>query len=81
MSKQTPAQRRLRNMPHHSERLYALIRAKDGQTEMCYYLQPSVADLWTSVVQQEWLGSGHTVESLRRQGWVARPVRVEEEGT
>lgn len=66
-------------MPHHSEGLYALMRENDGKVEMCYRLAPSVKELWDAVVCEEFLGSMRTAESLREQGWVARPVRVEEE--
>lgn len=73
----TPAQRRLREMPHHSEHLYALIRENDGKTEMCYRLAKSIPELWDAVVNERFLGF-HTAQSLREQGWVARAVHVGE---
>lgn len=76
----TKAQRLLLKVPYHSERLYALVRNHEGQTEMCYLLSPSVKELYETVIDSEMLGSGHTKESLRAAGWVARPVHVEEYG-
>lgn len=74
----TKAQNRLRKMPFHVEHLYALIRENDGKTEMCYRMAKSVPELWDAVVSERFLGYMHTAESLRNQGWVARPVYVEE---
>ena len=76
----TKAQRLLLKVPYHSERLYALIRNYNGETQMCYLLSPSVKELYESVIDSEMRGSGHTKESLRAAGWVARPVFVEERG-
>jgi hypothetical protein len=76
----TKAQRRLRKMPYHSEHLYALIRETDGKTEMCYRFAPSTKELWDAIVSEQILGTMHTAESLRNQGWTARPVYVEERG-
>lgn len=74
----TKAQSKLRKLPYHVERLYALVRAVGDKTEMCYLLQPNVKDLYATVVKEEWLGTGHTVQSLRDAGWVAHPVMVYE---
>jgi hypothetical protein len=74
----TKAQSRLRKMPYHVEHLYALIRETDGKTEMCYRMAPSIRELWDVIVSEKILGMMHTAESLRRQGWVARRVQVEE---
>ncbi len=74
----TKAQTKLRKHPHHSERLYALIRVEEGKTVMCYRFAPSVRSLYAAIVEEETLGTGHTVRSLQADGWVARPVLMEE---
>lgn len=74
----TKAQRKLRKVPHHSERLFALIRERDGKTEMCYTLARNAKEVWDTVMLLEMHGSAYTKESLREAGWVARPVLVEE---
>jgi hypothetical protein len=66
-------------MPHHVEKLYALIRENEGKTEMCYRLAPTIAEVYVAVTEEEVLGTGWTPETLRLAGWVARPVSVEEE--
>lgn len=73
----TKAQKRLRKMPLHVEHLYALVRENNGKTEMCYRVAKSAPELWDAVVNERFLGF-HTAEVLREQGWVARPVYVEE---
>lgn len=64
-------------MSYHSEHLYALIRENNGKTEMCYRMAKSVPELWDAVVNERFLGF-HTAKVLREQGWVARPVKVQE---
>lgn len=76
---------KLKNLPYHNERLYALVRAvKDAKgkkvTEMCYCLGRSASTVWASVIEQEFLGTGETKESLKKKGWVARPIIVAEVG-
>lgn len=64
----------------HSEVLYALRRQGRGPvpSEMAYLLSRSVRQLWRRIIEEEFLGSAQTVESLRRQGWRAVKVHVQE---
>lgn len=74
LSDATAAQRRLKNMPYHSERLWTLIREYRGQTEMLYLLSTNRVDLYEKA--SVYLGS--SVEEIRESGWVARQVMVTE---
>lgn len=63
----------------HVEYLYALgQRQKDGTLSMCYLLQPTRPMLWETIVDTEFLGTGHTKQTLQRAGWKPVKVRVEE---
>lgn len=74
----TRRQRMLNKMPYHCEILYALIQENNGQTSMCYRLEKSPQQLYKTVCEEEILGTGHTPQTLKNSGWVARPIRVEE---
>jgi hypothetical protein len=76
----TKAQARLRKMPYHCERLWALVRARGDRTEMCYRLGRSAAEVYMSICEEESLGTGWTPERLRDEGWTAVRVHVEELG-
>jgi predicted RNA-binding protein len=66
-------------MKIHAERLFALFH-KDGKgaTSMCYTLQPTARELWSVIVEDEVLGTGHTKETLMARGWRAKRVTVTE---
>ncbi len=68
-----------KELPYHSERLYALIRGDGaGGTQMFYTMSNTQLDLWASV--SDLLGTGHNKESLMAMGWRPRMVFVQEEG-
>jgi hypothetical protein len=69
-----------KDVPYHVEDLWALISTQHppGQTTMMYLLAPTRRELWESVVDSEFYGTGHTKQSLEALGFVARRVRVEE---
>jgi hypothetical protein len=71
-----------KDVPYHTERLWALIQVhhdrKPKETVMMYLLAPTRRALWDAVVDNEFYGTGHTKVSLQELGWVAREVFVEE---
>lgn len=74
----TARQRRLSSMPYHCELLWALIQENGGKTSMCYRLEKSPQQLYKTICKEEMLGTGHTPQTLKDAGWVARPIRIEE---
>ena len=52
-------------------------RAKDSsRDEVCYVLAPNAEELWTKVVEDELLGTGHTRRALKASGWKAIQIGV-----
>lgn len=65
-------------MKRINKKLFALVRTADGrQVDLCYLLGESVKGVWAAVIEEEWLGTRHTVRSLQKLGWRARPIRLE----
>lgn len=56
--------------------LYALVQKTPEGPCLCYLMSSNRAELWKQVVEEEWLGTGHTKESLRKAGWRAKLVTV-----
>lgn len=68
-----------KNVPYHSEQLWALIKEEsDSTTSMMYTLAPTRKQIWSAVIDSDFYGTGYTKERLQAQGWVARRVFVEE---
>ncbi len=44
--------------------------------DIIYKIGPSAKDIWREVIQEEFLGIGHTIESLRAKGWRAKMVTI-----
>ena len=58
----------------HAATLYTLVNDRDSS--LCYLLAQSAAEIWATVEELQWFGTGHSRRTLRSRGWVARPVRV-----
>lgn len=41
---------------------------------LCFRFAPSARELWDAVIDEDFLGSGHTRTSLQKLGWRAVPV-------
>lgn len=61
------------------ETLWALVQRQKGKRPcLCYIMATSARAAWKVVIEEEWLGTGHTFKSLKAQGWRAERVRVME---
>jgi hypothetical protein len=57
--------------------LYALIRDIPGNApNMCFMTGLTAKQVWDWVIDEEWLGTGHTKETLVAEGWRAKRVTV-----
>lgn len=61
------------------EALYILYRKcpqNNMRDEIVYVMAKTQKDLYDVIIEQEWLGTGHTRGSLKDAGWKARKVGI-----